>query len=66
MFRVIISVVTSAVLLGLAVVSCLKVELRGAGPTEWLWFSIYAIIGIIALVRLIALAKELGKQTKEE
>lgn len=66
MFRLIVSIVTSAVLLGLAVVSCLNMDLSNAKPTDWLWFSIYAIIGIVALVRLAALAKEFERQKKEK
>lgn len=66
MFRPIVSIVTSAVLLGLSVASCLKVNLREAEPSDWLMFSIYAIIGLVALVRLIVLAKELDRHIKDK
>lgn len=66
MIRIIISIVISALLLGLAVVKCMDFDLSNAGLTEWLWFGLLAVVGIIALTRLIALAKALDNKTKEE
>lgn len=66
MFRIIVSIVISALLLGFTVVECMLVDLTNAGPTEWMWFGLVVVVGIIALTRLIALAKALDKNTKKE
>ena len=59
MYRTVLSIVISAVLLGLSVVKCTQIDIINAGQTEWLWFGLFAVVGILALVRIIALAKVL-------
>ena len=59
MFRTILSIVISAVLLGLSVVKCTQIDIDNAGQVEWLWFGLFVVVGILALVRIIALAKVL-------
>ena len=59
MFRTILSIVLSAVLLGLSVVKCMLIDIVNAGQVEWLWFGLFVVVGILALVRIIALAKVL-------
>ena len=66
MFRIILSIVISALLLGLSVVNCIRIDIINAGKTEWLWFGLFAIVGIIALMRIISLAKLLDKRTNKE
>ena len=66
MFRIILSIVISALLLGLSVVNCMRIDIINAGKTEWLWFGLFAIVGIIALMRIISLAKLLDKRTNKE
>ena len=66
MFRIILSIVISALLLGLSVVKCMRIDIINAGKTEWLWFGLFAIVGIIALMRIISLAKLLDKRTNKE
>lgn len=66
MFRIIISIVISALLLGLAVVKCMDFDLSNAGFTEWFWFGLIAAVGIIALIRIIGLAKSLDNKPKDE
>ena len=66
MFRIILSIVISALLLGLSVVNCMLTDIINAGKTEWLWFGLFAIVGIIALMRIISLAKLLDKRTNKE
>lgn len=66
MFRTIVSIVISALLLGLAIVKCMDLNLANAGLTEWLWFGLFAIVGIIALTRIIALAKTLDNKIREK
>ena len=66
MFRIILSIVISALLLGLSVVNCMHIDIINAGKTEWLWFGLFAIVGIIALMRIISLAKLLDKRTNKE
>ncbi len=66
MFRIILSIVISATLLGFTVVKCMSIDLTNAEPTEWLWFGLVVVVGIIALIRIIALAKALDKNTKKE
>ena len=59
MYRTVLSIVISAVLLGLSVAKCSQIDITNAGQTEWLWFGLFAVVGILALVRIIALAKVL-------
>ena len=59
MYRTVLSIVISAVLLGLSVTKCSQIDITNAGQTEWLWFGLFAVVGILALVRIIALAKVL-------
>ena len=66
MFRIILSIVISALLLGLSVVNCMRIDIINAGKAEWLWFGLFAIVGIIALMRIISLAKLLDKRTNKE
>mgnify|MGYP003480435397 CR=1 FL=1 len=66
MFRIILSIVISATLLGLTVVKCMSIDLTDAEPTEWLWFGLVVVVGVIALTRIIALAKALDNKTKQE
>ena len=66
MFRIILSIVISATLLGLTVAKCMSIDLTNAGPTEWMWFGLVVVVGIIALIRIIALSKALDKNTKKE
>ena len=66
MFRIILSIVISALLLGLSVVNCMLTDIINAGKTEWLWFGLFAIVGIIALMRIISLAKLLDKRINKE
>ena len=66
MFRIILSIVISATLLGLTVVKCMSIDLTNAKPTEWLWFGLVGVVGVIALTRIIALAKALDNKTKQE
>ena len=66
MFRTVLSIVISAVLLGLSVVKCTQIDIANAGQTEWLWFGLFAVVGILALVRIIALAKVLDSLSEKE
>ena len=66
MFKTVLSIVISAVLLGLSVVKCTQIDITNAVQTEWLWFGLFAVVGILALVRIIALAKVLDSLSKKE
>ena len=64
MFRLVISIVLSAVVLGLAAVRCISMGM----PTctkEWLWFGMFVVVGVVALLRLISLATMLDRAKKE-
>jgi hypothetical protein len=37
----------------------MRIDIINAGKTEWLWFGLFVVVGILALVRIIALAKVL-------
>lgn len=65
MFRIILSIVISAVLLGLSIANSMFINIANAGTTEWLLLGLFAIVGIVALVRIISLAKLLDKLIKE-
>ena len=73
MFRLVISIVLSAVVLGMAAVRCILMSAswlrRGSDmPTctkEWLWFGMFVVVGVVALLRLIYLATMLGRAKKE-
>ena len=62
--RVIVSIVISAVMLGLVVVYCIKWWM----PTDvldWIIWGVMAVAGISAIYRISNLAKILGNKDKE-
>lgn len=62
--RLIISIVISAVLLGLVVVYCINAWM----PTEtnaWILWGTSVAVGIVAILRIASLAKLLGKKDEE-
>lgn len=45
---------------------CMQIDIVNAGRVEWLWFGLFVVVGILALCRIIALAKVLDRLTKME
>ena len=62
--RVVVSIVISAVLLGLVVVYCIKWWMP-VGAIGWIIWGAMAITGILAIYRISNLAKILGDIDKE-
>ena len=62
--RVIVSIVISAVLLGLVVVYCIKWWMP-ADALDWVIWGVMAVAGISAICRISNLAKILGDKDKE-
>ena len=62
--RVIVSIVISAVLLGLVVVYCINWWMP-ADVLDWIIWSVMAVAGILAICRISNLAKILGNRDKE-
>jgi len=62
--RVIISIVISAVLLGLAVVYCMA-EWMPVDAQGWILWCVSAILCVSAIYRIANLAKMLGDKDKE-
>ena len=62
--RLIISIVISAVLLGLVVVYCINAWMP-TEPNAWILWGASVAVGIVAILRIASLAKLLGKKDKE-
>ena len=62
--KVIFSIVLSAVLLGLAVATCIK-EWMPSEPNEWILWGALVAVGIIAILRIASLAKLLDNKDEE-
>lgn len=63
--RVIISIVISAVLLGLTVVYCMT-EWMPAKPMDWVLWVVVFLLGVSAIYRIANLAKMLGDSDKDK
>ena len=62
--RLIISIVISAVLLGLVVVYCINAWMP-TEPNAWILWGASVAVGIVAIIRIASLAKLLGKKDEE-
>ena len=62
--RLIISIVISAVLLGLVVVYCINAWMP-TEPNAWILWGASVAVGIVTILRIASLAKLLGKKDKE-
>ena len=62
--RLIISIVISAVLLGLVVVYCVNAWMP-TEPNDWILWGASVAVGIVAILRIASLAKLLGKKDEE-
>ena len=62
--RVYISIVISAVLLGLVVVYCINAWMP-TEPNAWILWGASVAVGIVAILRIASLAKLLGKKDEE-
>lgn len=62
--RVVVSIVISAVLLGLVVVYCINWWMP-AGALDWIIWGAMAVAGILAISRISSLARMLGNKDKE-
>lgn len=62
--RLIISIVISAVLLGLVVVYCINAWMP-TEPNAWILWGASVAVGIVAILRIASLAKLLGKKDEE-
>ena len=62
--RLIISIVISAVLLGLVVVYCINAWMP-TEPNAWILWGASVAVGIVAILRIASLAKLLGKKDAE-
>ena len=62
--RLIISIVISAVLLGLVVVYCVNAWMP-TEPNAWILWGASVAVGIVAILRIASLAKLLGKKDEE-
>lgn len=62
--RVIVSIVISAVLLGLVVVYCINWWMP-VDVLDWIIWGVMAVAGISAISRISSLAKMLGNKDKE-
>ena len=62
--RAIVSIVISAVMLGLVVVYCIKWWMP-ADALDWVIWGVMAVAGISAIYRISNLAKILGDKNKE-
>ena len=62
--RLIISIVISAVLLGLVVVYCINASMS-TEPNAWILWGASVAVGIVAILRIASLAKLLGKKDEE-
>lgn len=64
MLRVVVSIVISAVLLGLVVVYCINAWMP-TEPNAWILWGASVAVGIVAILRIASLAKLLGKKDEE-
>lgn len=64
MLRVVVSIVISAVLLGLVVVYCINAWMP-TEPNVWILWGASVAVGIVAILRIASLAKLLGKKDEE-
>ena len=62
--RLIISIVISAVLLGLVVVYCTNAWMP-TEPNAWILWGASVVVGVVAILRIASLAKLLGKKDEE-
>lgn len=62
--RLIISIVISAVLLGLVVVYCINAWMP-TEPNAWILWGASVAVGIVTILRIASLAKLLGKKDEE-
>ncbi|MBQ3233368.1 MAG: hypothetical protein IJA96_02020 [Alistipes sp.] len=62
--RLIISIVISAVLLGLVAVYCINAWMP-TEPSAWILWGASVAVGIVAILRIASLAKLLGKKDEE-
>ena len=62
--RLIISIVISAVLLGLVVVYCINAWIP-TEPNAWILWGASVAVGIVTILRIASLAKLLGKKDEE-
>ena len=62
--RVYISIVISAVLLGLVVEYCVNAWMP-TEPNAWILWGASVAVGIVAILRIASLAKLLGKKDEE-
>ena len=62
--KVVFSIVLSAVLLGLAVATCIK-EWIPSEPNEWILWGTSVAIGVVAILRIASLAKLLDRKDEE-
>ena len=62
--RVYISIVISAVLLGLVVEYCINAWMP-TEPNAWILWGASVAVGIVAILRIASLAKLLGKKDEE-
>ena len=60
----VISIVISAVLLGLVVVYCINAWMP-TEPIAWILWSAMVVCGIVTILRIASLAKLLGKKDEE-
>mgnify|MGYP003302178447 CR=1 FL=1 len=63
--RTVVSIVISAVLLGVAVVYCTNLW-KPVDSAAWLQFGLGVALAAVAIARIALLAKMLGKNSKEE
>ena len=62
--RVIISIVISAVLLGMVVSYLIRAQMPSE-PNEWILWGASVAVGVVAILRIASLAKLLGKKDEE-